>query len=261
MRTKKMVRHNKRHSRKRGGKSGKRSRGRRQSGGMWKMTEGWKSLITADENMARELPSLKPSILEWKRILIDGLPVITSSKGIDIKYMGSPPDRKWLIGGKEHTVEELFNGEKGGRYMDVIKELRDKGVHLPDEQKGIILTDEEFCRFFIRYLIVKSLTFEHMMRKPLAYKYFDITSAAMHKIGSDAVSKMCSKWDSDPDYAPPPPPMHMLAAQRHHRASAAAPPPPPPPPADLLYMGESHVSEGIDAQRRRFHSNSTHDAA
>jgi len=239
-----MVRHNKRHSRKRGGKSGKRSRGRRQSGGMWKMTEGWKSLITADENMARELPSLKPSILEWKRILIDGFPETT--KGIDIKYMGSPPDRKWLIGGKEHTVGELFNGEKDERYMDVIKELRDKGVHLPDEQKGIILTDDEFCRFFIRYLIVKSLTFEHMMQKPLAYKYFDITSAAMRKIGSDAVSKMCSKWDSNPDYAPPPP-MHMLAAQRPRASAAYAGPSaahPHPPPA-TLYMGESHVSKGL----------------
>ena len=204
------------------------------------MTEGWKSLITADENMARELPSLKPSILEWKRMLIDGFPE-TSNKGIDIKYMGSPPDRKWLIGGKEHTVGELFNGEKDGRYMDVIKELRDKGVYLPDEQKGIILTDDEFCRLFIRYLTVKSLTFEHMMQKPLAYKYFNITSAAMRKIGSDAVSKMCSQWDNNPDYAPPPP-AHMLAAQRL-RASAA-PPPHPPPPAHL-YMGESRVSEGL----------------
>ena len=245
-----MVRHNKRHSRKKGGKSGKRSRGRRQSGGMWKMTEGWKSLITADENMARELPSKS----EWSRALISGFPE-TSHKGIDIKYKDSPPNRKWLIGGKEHTVGELFEGAKNGRYMDVIEALRNEGVDLPDDRTGIILTDEEFCRFFIRYLIVKSLTFEHMMRKPLAYKYFDITSAAMRKIGSDAVSKMCSKWDSNPDYAPPPPPMHMLAAQRHPRASAAAAGPAAPASADL-YMGESHVSKGIDAaQQRRFHSN------
>lgn len=248
MRTKKMVRHSKRHSRKKGGKSGKRSRGRRQYGGMWRrMTEGWKSLITSDDNMVHTLPSNSE---QWKTALISGFPE-TLNKGIDIKYRGSPPNRQWLIGGDDKTVYELFEGAKDGRYMDVIEKLRNHDIDLPDDQKGIILTDDEFCRFFIRYMYYMNggLSFEHMMQKPMAYKYFEITNAAMRKLGTDAVGKMCSNWNN-PDYVPPPP-KHMLTAQRHPFAAAAAGPSAASRASAAsrvsaaMMMDESRVSKGL----------------
>lgn len=240
-----MVRHSKRHSRKKGGKSGKRSRSRRQYGGMWRITEGWKSLITSDDNMVHTLPLRS----EWKTALISGFPE-TLNKGIDIKYKGSPPNRQWLIGGNDKTVNELFEGAKEGRYMDVIEELRNHDIDLPDDQKGIILTDDEFCRFFIRYMhyVQGGLSFEHMMQKPMAYKYFKITNAAMRKLGSDAVVKMCSNWNN-PDYVPP---KHMLTAQRHPSAAAAAAGPSAASRASAasrvsaaMMMAESRVSKGL----------------
>ncbi len=109
-----MVRHSKRHSRKKGGKSGKRSRGRRQYGGMWRITEGWKSLMTSDDNVVHDTTtSTFPPTLE---------------KGIDIKYRVLPSGKtESLIGGKEHTVRQLFDGAKNGRYKDVIEEVRNSG--------------------------------------------------------------------------------------------------------------------------------------
>ena len=180
-----MVRHNKRHSRKKGGKGGKsRGRGRRQSGGMWKITDGWKSVITADDNVVHDLTtSTIPATLE---------------EGVDIKYRVSQSrEREWLIGGKEYTVGELLQGAKGGRYINVIEVLKCNGVDLPDLQKGIILTDAEFCKFFIRYMNVPNLTFTQMLQKQLAYKYYNVTPAVMNKIGSDAVTNMCKKWNSE----------------------------------------------------------------
>lgn len=209
MRTKKMVRHNKRHSRKRGGKSGKRSRGRRQSGGMWRMIEGWKSLITADANIDSN----------------------TGMKGIDIKYKGSGSDRRWLIGNGE-TFDHLYRSSQGqykpspgapnspGRYVDAMFEISGMRLRLgkPSDysKKQVELTDEEFCHVFIQ--------------GPLAVRYPNI-SDKLKEIG--LYDSVCSI-----------PPAHMLAAQRP-RSSAAGPPPHPPPPAGL-YMGESHVSNGIE---------------
>jgi hypothetical protein len=68
------------------------------------------------------------------------------------------------------------------------------------------------------YYMNGGLSFEHMMQKPMAYKYFEITNAAMRKLGTDAVEKMCSNWNN-PDYVPP---KHMLTAQRQRHPSAAA---------------------------------------
>ena len=125
-----MVRHTKRCSRKKGGKSGKsgkgRSRGRRQFGG-W-----WKSLIDANKNLQH-----------YSRDLV----FIPERKGIDIKYRGEPPNREWLIGGDDKTVGQLFAGAKDGRYYDVIQEIR-KRRDLQDDTKGIILNDEDFCALF-----------------------------------------------------------------------------------------------------------------
>ena len=146
MRTKKMGRHNKRHSRKKGGKGGKRSRGRRQFGGFWR------SLITADENVVYE--GITP----------------TRQKGIDIKYTGTGPNRRWLIGGDDKTVGELLGGAKEGRYVDVIRAIRSMrgGIPamLPDNQQGITLEDDEFCDLFVRNLSTDV--------KPLADKYPNI---------------------------------------------------------------------------------------
>lgn len=137
-------RHNKRHSLKRGGsKSGKRSRSRRQSGGMWR------SLINANTNVVYER----------------GNP--THQKGIDIKYTGSNSKREWLIGGDDKTVRQLLDGAKEGRYIDVIRAIRSMrgGAEktLPDNQKGITLDDSEFRELFVRNLSTDA--------KPLADKY------------------------------------------------------------------------------------------
>jgi hypothetical protein len=90
MRTKKMVRHNKRHSRKKGGKGGKRSRGRRQFGGFWR------SLITANEN---KVYKTNGSLLEP-----------TDEKGIDVKYKTDDGERTWLIGGGESFMVQRMDG-------------------------------------------------------------------------------------------------------------------------------------------------------
>lgn len=231
-----MVRHNKRHSRKKGGK---RSRGRRQSGGMWRMTEGWKSLITSDDNVVHDTTTTStfPPTLE---------------KGIDIKYRVSPSGKpEWLIGGKEHTVGELFRGAKDGRYKDVIEEVRKSGIDLPDDQNGIILTNEQFCKLFRQHRHGHLLP-EQKMQRPLAYKYKNVTLAVVDKFGEEVCDDRPTLHNL--------PMLHMHKAQRPPRASSAyagpsAAPPPHPPPPDNIYMGDSHVSEGIDAQRRRFHSN------
>ena len=201
MRTKKMVRHSKRHSRKKGGKSGKRSRGRRQYGGMWKIMTGWTSLITADANI-----DLK-----------------TGEKGIDIKYKGSPPDRRWLIGNGE-TFYKLHNSSQGqhkpspgapgspGRYVDIMFEISGMRMKLdkPSDysHKQVELTDEEFCHVFIK--------------GPLAARYPYI-SDRLKEIG--LYNSVCSI-----------PPAHMLAAQRPSRAYRAS--------------HESSVSGGIEMHQR-----------
>ena len=221
MRTKKMVRHNKRHSRKKGRK---RSRGRRQSGGMWRMTEGWKSLITSDDNVIHDTTtSTFPPTLE---------------KGIDIKYRVSPSGTpQWLIGGKEHTVGELFRGAKDGRYKDVIAEVRNSRIDLPDDQKGIILTNEQFCKLFRQHRHVGLLT-EQKMERPLAYKYNNVTLAVVDKFGED----VCDDRPTEHNI----PILHMHKAQRPPRASAApsAPSATSRASADMM-MDESHVSKGL----------------
>ena len=94
----------------------------------------------------------------------------TSKKGIDIKYQGSGPNRQWLIGGDDKTVGELLGSAKEGRYIDVIQAIRSmRGgpvSTLPDNQKGIILDDDEFRGLFVRNLSTDA--------KPLADKYHGI---------------------------------------------------------------------------------------
>ena len=230
MRTKKMVRHNKRHSRKKGGK---RSRGRRQSGGMWRMTEGWKSLITSDDNVVHDTTtSTFPPTLE---------------KGIDIKYRVSPSGKpEWLIGGKEHTVGELFSGAKDGRYTNVIEEVRKSGIDLPDDQKGIILTNEQFCKLFRQHRHINLLT-EQKMQRPLAYKYKNVTLAVVDKFGEE----VCDDRPTEQNI----PILHMHKAQRPPRASAApasaasrasaAPASAASRASAAMMMEESHVSKGL----------------
>ena len=85
----------------------------------------------------------------------------TGRKGIDIKYKGSGPDRRWLIGNGE-LFYKLHNGAKDGRYVDVMGKI---GVELEKRRNWTIqqlqqlhpfahaqveLTDEEFCNVFIR---------------------------------------------------------------------------------------------------------------
>jgi len=189
-----MVRHNKRHSRKKGGK---RSRGRRQFGGFWR------SLITANENVVYDE---------------HGNP--TRQKGIDIKHKGSGPNRLWLIGGDDKTVGELLRGAKEGRYVDVIRAIRSMrgGIPeiLPDDQKGITLTDDEFCALFVRNLSTED--------KPLADKYHgirinlrsqpDFHSMCQHELPPVSSSMFNPVQRASHAYrasAPPPPPSHYNA--------------------------------------------------
>ena len=212
-----MVRHNKRHSRKKGGKGGKsRGRGRRQFGG-W-----WKSLIDAKDNFpyhypyqadSARKPRLEPIMHAGKTI-----------KGIDIKYKASPSEpgqHEWLIGGDDKTVGELLRGAKEYRYVDVIEAVRrlrgGTPETLPDDQKGITLNDGEFCELFV-HLISDSNT------KPLTLMYPNITDR-MDRAGLTA---MCIRKQ-------PPPPSSMTTAQRGHSASSAPPshyaPPSSAPPS------------------------------
>lgn len=192
-----MVRHSKRHSRKKGGKSGKRSRSRRQYGGMWRITEGWKSLITADENVDSN-----------------------GHKGIDIKYKGSPPNRRWLIGGDNETFRELIGGAKDGRYKYVMERiLVDIKGSMNYDQKGVTLTDAEFCKLLNNIRSNPNDTPQY----PHIYV----------KLQEKGITLMCLIGEN--------PPPHMLAAQRPSAASAA---PPHPHPRS---RGVSHVSHLLES--------------
>ena len=111
MRTKKMVRHNKRHSRKKGGK---RSRGRRQYGGIFGM---WKTLINASDN-----------------------------QGINIEYKGFPPKREWLICGGNQTNEKLFEDAK---CVNVMRYLQHMLGFIDIRAKGVKLFDFQFNNFLL----------------------------------------------------------------------------------------------------------------
>lgn len=229
-----MVRHSKRHSRKKGGKSGKRSRSRRQYGGMWRITEGWKSLITSDDNVVHDTTtSTFPQTLE---------------KGIDIKYRVLPSGKpEWLIGGKEHTVRQLLDGAKkldgakNGRYKDVIEEVRKSRIDLPDGQKGITLTHNQFCRLFMQFRH-QGLLPEQKMQRRLAYKYKNVTPAVVRELGSD----VCDDRPTEHNI----PILTMHKAQRPdpaYRASSAAAGPSAayPPTGVSQLLAESYVSGNV----------------
>jgi hypothetical protein len=190
-----MVRHNKRHSRKKGGRS------RRQHGGMWS------SLITADKN-------------------VDSM---TEGKGIDIKYKGSPPKRQWLIGGTDKTILELFDDkdEKGKRYADVMKYILSMRGMLRYNEKGMTLSDEEFCHVFIK--------------GPLANRYPTI-SLTLERKGID----VCSGVHVHPMMT------HMHKAQRGPSAAsrASAPHEHNKSRADAAGLGDSTFSGNIARGRQ-----------
>jgi hypothetical protein len=122
---------------------------------------------------------------------------IPERKGIDIKYRGEPPNREWLIGGDDKTVGQLFAGAKDGRYYDVIQEIRKRRA-LPDDTKGIILNDEDFCALF--------------QRGRLADKYPMI----FETIASLKIAIMCGDEPITPAH-------HMMTAQRGRAPVSSAP--------------------------------------
>jgi hypothetical protein len=119
---------------------------RRQSGGF-----GWDSFIRAEDNY--EIANPVGGISDDPELMVQMIKAMRSRKGIDVKVKTVAGQRKWLIGGKELTLRELEDGGKEGRYVKFISVLlRECPTFTYDnetESKGIILTDDQFCRIFI----------------------------------------------------------------------------------------------------------------
>ena len=118
---------------------------RRQSGGF-----GWDSFIRAEENYVIAYPV--GGIQNDPDLMFQMVKATTTRKGIDVKVKTVDGQRKWLIGGKDLTLQQLQSGGKEGRYEYFISVLLRE---CPDftfddgKSKGIILTDDQFCKIFI----------------------------------------------------------------------------------------------------------------
>ena len=135
---------------------------RRQSGG-W----GWESFIKAQHN---------PLKIVFENDLFLLLRMVTGkNKGIDVKYKTeSSGNRVWLIGNTDKTFKELRDGAKDGRYQTFIEFLLEKRPYFNnfktpeedrDSSKGIILTDEEFCKMFINKPVRDDLNYPGLIEK------------------------------------------------------------------------------------------------